>query len=246
MKIAVIDDERPSRSELAHLIRQSLPEADIREADSGRRAIELADEGGFDVFFVDVQLGDMDGTTLALILKKLQPAARIVFATAFDTYAVRAFELEAADYLLKPFDPRRVAQALARVTAPHAAPPAAPAAPTAPAAPAYRRISFLSDRRMVVVPVEHIGYIETDSRSCVVHTRAAAYTTAQPLHEFEEKLAGARFFRIHKSYLVNLDFIAELTPWFQGQYTVKLRGFERENLPVSRKQLRLLRDLLDG
>jgi two-component system response regulator LytT len=238
MRIAVIDDERPSRSELAHLIAEEMPEAELREADSGRHAVELAAAEPFDAFFVDVQLGDMDGTTLALMLKKLQPGARIVFATAFDHYAVQAFELEAADYLLKPFDPRRVAQALARIAAPAPA-PAAPAAGTE-----MRRISVPCEKRVVVLPVAEIGYIETDSRSCVVHTANGSYTTALPLHYFEEKLASSRFFRIHKSYLVNLEHISELTPWFQGLYSVRLRGCEGVDLPVSRKQLKPLRELL--
>ena len=107
MRIAVIDDEKYSRVGLIHQIRQTLPQAEIAEAASGAQALELLENQTFDMLFIDVHLGDMEGTTVAALARRLMPGAKIVFATAYSEYAVRAFELRADDYILKPFDPER-------------------------------------------------------------------------------------------------------------------------------------------
>ena len=239
MRIAVIDDERPSRSELCHLIRDAAPDAGIDEADSGQAALELASSGRYDVMFVDIHLGDMTGTTLSMMLKKLQPQAQIVFATAYDKYAVKAFEMDAADYVMKPFDPARVARALQKARARLGEEPK----PAAEPAPVPGKLSITSDKRMVLLDIPDIAYIETDNRCCVLHTRQGDYASTQPLTYFEKRLAQSQFFRIHKSYLVNLQYVTELYPWFNGMFCVKLRGYEKENLPVSRKQVKLLKEL---
>ena len=115
MKIAVVDDERPARSELVYLLRQCSPEAEIREADSSEKLLQLLEEENFDVCFVDIDLGGANGTTLASMIKSRQPEAEIVFATAYREYAVKAFELGAVDYLLKPFDLDRVKKTMKRL-----------------------------------------------------------------------------------------------------------------------------------
>ena len=126
MKIAVIDDERPSRSELIYLIRQCLPDAEILEADCAEKLMELLKTERFDAFFVDIDLGGENGTTLASMIRSCQPAAKIVFATAYGEYAVRAFELNATDYLLKPFDLERVRKTVERLGKTRAAEEAEP------------------------------------------------------------------------------------------------------------------------
>lgn len=238
MRFAVIDDERPSRSELCHLIRENLQEADIDEADSGQKALELASENDYDAFFVDVHLGDMTGTTLSLMLRKLQPETPIVFATAYDTYAVSAFEQDAADYIMKPFDPKRVAMALEKIKL----------RLNSQIQPSHiaGRISVTTEKRVVFLDIAEIAYIEADSRCCVLHTCQGDYVTTQTLACFEKKLAQAQFFRIHKSFLVNLQYITELSPWFNGMFCVKLRGRESESLPVGRKQVKRLKEIFDS
>lgn len=115
MRIAVVDDERPARSELVYLIRQCSPSAEITEADSSDRLMELLNTEVFDVCFVDIDLGGANGTTLASMIKSKVPEAQIIFATAYREYAVKAFELGAADYLLKPFDLDRVKKTMGRL-----------------------------------------------------------------------------------------------------------------------------------
>ena len=108
MRIAVIDDEKYSRVALVRQIEGFLPHAEIFEAGSGAQAVELLEKHTFDILFLDIHLGDMEGTTIAALARRLMPQAKIIFATAYSDYAVRAFELRADDYLLKPFDPNRI------------------------------------------------------------------------------------------------------------------------------------------
>ncbi|MEM1483748.1 LytTR family DNA-binding domain-containing protein [Oscillospiraceae bacterium PP1C4] len=243
MKIAVIDDERPSRSELKHLILEVLPDAVVDEADSGQKAVELASAGDYDALFVDVHLGDIEGTTLSLMLKKLLPRAQIVFATAYDEYAVKAFDMDAVDYIMKPFDPKRVEHALDKISA-RLAEGTAPVRTNEMISP-IKKLSISCDKRVVVVDIDVIAYIETDSRNCILHTCQGDYSSTQSLGYFEKKLAPVKFFRIHKSYLVNLQYVVEFCPWFNGMFSVKLKGYEKENLPVSRKQIKKLKEIFE-
>ncbi len=240
MKLAVIDDERPSRSELCHLILECAPDTKIDEADSGQKALELAAKSHYDAMFIDIHLGDMAGTTLALLLRKLLPDVQIVFATAYDQYAVKAFDMDVVDFVMKPFDPKRVARAMERLET-RLKNTGAPQKEEPPAV--SNKLSISCDKRLVLLDIPDIAYIETDSRNCILHTVHGDYSCSQPLGFFEKRLASAQFFRIHKSYLVNLQYIVELCPWFRGMSCVKLRGFESENLPVSRKQLKQLKEL---
>ena len=243
MKLAVIDDDRPSRSELKHIILKILPDAQIDEADSGQKALELAAENTYDAMFVDVHLGDMPGVSLSLMLKKLQPNVQIIFATAYDEYAVKAFDMDAVDYIMKPFDPKRVAHALSKLTA---APRAADTVKPDDMVPEVNnKLSISFDKHVVLLDIADIAYIETDSRSCVLHTVTGNYTTAQSLSYFEKRLAQSQFFRIHKSYLINLQYVTGISPWFNGMFSVKLKKFENENLPVSRKQMKLLKGIFN-
>ena len=109
MKIAVIDDERPARKMLIRRVKEVRPDCEITEAESGSDALKMFNEAdSFDLIFVDMDLGDREGMTLAATAKRLFPGAKIVFATAYSQYAAKAYEMEIDDYILKPFDPERV------------------------------------------------------------------------------------------------------------------------------------------
>ena len=118
MKIAIIDDERPARSELRYLLSQVLPEAKIFEADGVKTADALMKEHIFQAIFLDINLGEVSGTVLASAIKEHQKKAAIVFVTAYQEYAVKAFELGAVDYILKPYDLDRIKKTLKRLEMP--------------------------------------------------------------------------------------------------------------------------------
>lgn len=258
MKIAVIDDERPARRELIRQIQEAVPDCEIKEADSGAGALELFNaEEDFDILFVDINLNDMEGTTLAATARKLLPDAKIVFATAYSQYAAKAFEMEIDDYILKPFDPDRVRHVLEKCVRGLAQKQETgqqengekgtgkPGVEVQQAAVTAPRIPVPVNHSIRFLDVPQIVYAETQGRGILLHTRTGSYEVNQLLGDLEKKLQPYGFFRIHKSYLVNLECITELFPWTGNGLAMKLKGYENTILPVGRERLKTLKQILN-
>lgn len=237
MRIAVFDDEKYSRSELIHQLRELLPDAEIVEGANGAQALALLDVQTFDLLFVDIHLGDIEGTTVASIARKLMPGAKIVFATAYSDYAVQAFEMQVDDYILKPFDPQRLHQVLERLAPARGAPAAAPAPPT--------RIAIHNNRHTTLLDIASILYIETDGsgRSCILHTAMGDFTDSSTLSEYERRLEQCGFYRIHKTCLVQTRYIQDIFPWNNSSFALRLQGVP-SILPIGRNRINGLRSLL--
>ena len=226
MRIAVIDDEKYSRVELIHQIRQHLPKAEIMEAGNGVQAMALLEKNSFDILFIDIHLGDMEGTTVASLARRLMPAAKIIFATAYSEYAVTAFELGVDNYILKPFDPARIRQVLEQC-----------GQPTQPApARSEGRLAISSNRHTILLDVDEIAYIAPDGsgRGCRLHT----------MSEYESRLDGRGFYRIHKTCLVRLSYIQDIFPWNNNSFALRVRG-SSSPLPIGRDRVKELRRRLN-
>lgn len=239
MRIAVIDDERPARSELKYLLGQCEPDAEIVEAASGEEFLELIDRDSFDVCFLDIDLGGINGTTAASMLKQRRPDVPVVFATAYRDYAVKAFEIGAADYLLKPFDYERVKKAMERLKE---------QLKEKPQAPGYEinKIMVNAGTSFHVVDASKIVYIETEKRSCKIHMADGSfYLQNESLNNYENTLRKCRFFRIHKSYLINLDYVMEMQVSYNNGYCVRLKNYESECLPIGRSQVKEFRQIFE-
>jgi DNA-binding LytR/AlgR family response regulator len=237
-KIAVIDDEKYSRVELIHQIRQCLPDADICEASSGAQAMQLLEKEPFDYLFIDIRLGDMEGTTVASLARRLMPKAKIIFATAFSEYAVTAFELKVDDYILKPYDPKRIRQVLLQ----NGRRGEEPSAPSWEAG----RLAISSSRHTILLDVDQVTYIETDGsgKGCVVHTLSGeSYGDNQSLAAYEQRLHPRGFYRTHKTCLVNLNHIQDIFPWNNSSFALRVRGSAAE-LPIGRDKIRGLKEYL--
>ncbi len=236
MRIAVVDDERPARSELIHQLLELVPEAVISEADSGAAALEMLSKDSFDLVFIDIDLGDIQGTVLVSTIQKLMPKARIIFATAYSQYAVLAFELGVSDYILKPFDKSRLEKIVENFRMEQE---------SSNKKPLTNRLPVNCNRRIVLVDMSSIVFIETHQRSCVIHTKNGDLTENLSIGEYEKRLSGYRFFRIHKSYLVNLEQVQEIFPWHNNGFALKMLGYENEILPVGREKIKELRQILE-
>ncbi|SHH26762.1 LytR/AlgR family response regulator transcription factor [Desulfosporosinus lacus] len=234
MRIAVVDDERPARSELIHQLLDIVPKAMISEADSGTAALEMMSKDNFDLVFIDINLGDIEGTVLASTVKQLMPKAHIIFATAYSQYAVRAFEIGVSNYILKPFDKHHLERIVANCRKEL----------EACSKPLLNRLPVNCNRRIVLVDIESIVFVETDNRSCLIHTKNGDLTENLSIGEYEKRLSGHRFFRIHKSYLVNLEHVQEIFPWHNNSFALKMSGYENEILPVGREKIKDLRQIL--
>lgn len=236
MRVAIIDDERPARSELKYQLLELVPDADITEGDSGAAALELAGENKFDLFFLDIELEDIKGTSIVKALKTMQPDMKIVFVTAYSEYAVQAFELSVEDYLMKPYNKKRLEKTLKKCfkkeeIKTHES--------------SRKKMAFNCNGKMIFEEIEKIVYIETYNRGCMVHTENEEFYESKSLGEYEKQLTGMRFFRIHKSYLVNLDKIREVFPWGYNSFSLKMCGYEKNILPISREKMKVLRKLLE-
>ena len=235
MKIVVVDDERPARSELAFLITDILPEAEILEAASGAAALELfLSTPDICLAFLDINLNDMGGTTLAAAMQKILPDVPVVFATAYSEYAVRAFELGAADYILKPVEPDRLRSVLKKCMA-------VPGASLSVSDPMENKIAIRFNRKVIFTDTKDIIYIETSGRGCMIHTVTDGYAENILIGDYEKRLSHLGFFRIHQSYLVNLAFVSEVFPWANNGLALKLDGCGSEIFPIGREKTKTFR-----
>lgn len=238
MKIAIIEDERPAQRELSYLLRTILGKVEIQEGDSGADGIRLISQDTYDMIFLDIHLGDIKGVDLVPLIKKLSPSTKIIFSTAYSEYAMQAFELQVDDYILKPYEESRLRQILER----HCSKKEGTA--EIGGGSFLDKICVNKERESRLIDIDTVAYIETDGqgRGCVIHTVRGGYRSNQYLSEYEKKLEEKGFFRIHKSYLVNLKYIVSIFPWEGGRFAIRLKGFEKTVLPVGREKIRQLRN----
>jgi two-component system LytT family response regulator len=238
MRVVLADDEAPARRKLARFLREHGDVELVGEAANGAEAVRLITAERPDLVFLDIQMPELDGVAVAEALGAGSPP-RIVFVTAFDRHAVRAFELGALDYLLKPYDKERFESALARARTALGAPGAAPGElaellARLRAGERYpKRLLIPHDGRSFYLPVRDIVRLEADGNDIVVHARAGRYAVRGTLESFQERLDPAQFARVHRSHVVNIDEIAEVHPWFHGDRKLLLR--DGAEIPWSRR-----------
>ncbi len=244
IRTLVVDDEPIARRTLRLLIAAD-PELELVADCDALAAVESIERDPPDLLFLDVQMPDLDGFAL-LERVGVERVPAVVFVTAFQEHALRAFEVDAVDYLLKPFDDARFATTLRRVKAALASQIAAGGEPTAggEAPRPLRRLLVRSGERLVLVPVAAIQWIEAADYYVRIHAGGKSHLLRQTMAELERALDPQTFFRIHRSAIVNLDCVRELVPHFHGEHSVVLHTGTRLRLGRGRLeelQRRLLR-----
>lgn len=240
MRAMIVDDEAPARSELRFLLEETGRVESITEASSAREAVEKLMEAKADVMFLDISMPKTSGMQLAEALHKLKNPPAIVFVTAYSEYAVEAFGVDAVDYLMKPVESDRLELALDKVEA-HA-PKAEPAA--AQAHSSVERIPVVKSGRKVLVPIDQIRYIEAkDDYSCI-YTDNDRFLSTISLAKLEEKLAPHGFFRVHRGYIVNLEYVEDVEVISSGILQLGINGIEGKKISVSRRRVVALKRAL--
>jgi len=250
----IVDDEKPARDELAFLLK-GFPEINvIGQGKNGVEAVALIKEHTPDLVFLDVQMPGLDGFgVLKKLVERKMKVPHVVFATAFDHYAVQAFDVNAVDYVLKPFDKARISKAIVRArkmmdtqtTATERLEQlviqlgAGKQASTQPV-----KLLVKSQQRLLLINGEDMVFASIDAGSITVVSRDAEGTSNyRTLDELSDALDSESFWRPHRSYLVNIHHIKEVVPWFKGSYMIKMSDKKSTEIPVSRVQTKRLREL---
>lgn len=270
----IIDDEPLSRQELLYLLQSAEGVEVLAQGSNGIEAVELVRTHQPDVVFLDVQMPGLDGfAVLKKLLDKKMGLPQIVFATAFDRYAVRAFEVNAVDYLLKPFDRRRVQQTLEKVRARIAsqtnlsiASGSADASEvgvpttdarldallklveerTQPPRPHSGKVVVRAQGRLLLVDQREICFASIAGGIISVVTRGAeGESNCRTLEDLMDQLDAQAFWRAHRSFIVNIQHIREVVPWFKSSYQLRMDDAKKTEVPVSRAQIKRLRELFN-
>jgi two-component system, LytTR family, response regulator LytT len=251
LSAVIVDDEQLARDELAYLLKDDVNV--VAQGKNGLEAVNLIKEHNPDLVFLDVQMPGLDGFgVIKKLLDKKISLPKIVFATAFDQYAVKAFEVNAVDYLLKPFDKKRVAQAIQKARAQEAN-----GAPTEKLETLVRmlesqkqpasKVLLKALGRMFLVDQKDICYAWIEDGVITVVTGGPAgmegQSNCRTLEELLESLDAKLFWRAHRSYLVNINRIREVVPWFKSSYQLRMDDKKQTEIPVSRAQTKRLREL---
>lgn len=242
LKVIIVDDEFPSREVLKKILAEQGAEV-IAEFEDGAEVVEfLRDEHDVDAVFLDIQMRDVDGMAAAWKIVQLKQAPYIVFTTGFSEYAVEAFELNAVDYVLKPFSKHRLEQTVCKLTELKLQTKLSKAkhndylAKDMPSSVPKMRV--WSNDRMVILDPADILYITSDSKGgTIICSATKKFFTKMPLHYLEKQLTMG-FARTHKSFLVNLSKVCEVVPWFNHTYMLTLEGLTDEKIPLARHYIK--------
>lgn len=252
LRCLIVDDEIPAREELKYMLKDIENVTIIGEASNGIEALEMINDLDPDIVFLDVQMPKISGIELARKLVQDKKRLNIIFITAYDDFAVEAFDVNAVDYLLKPISKDRLNEAIKRIVS----------LANDSNEKEYNklkkmiedmgdskhkninRISVYHGNRLIPIEVKEISYITIEDKSTIIVTSNAKYEINSSLNELIEKLPKDVFFRSHKSYIVNLDMIESIDPWFNYTYNINLKDIKHA-IPVSRSKVKDFKDKMN-
>jgi two-component system LytT family response regulator len=241
IRVMIVDDEAPARAIVSEFLADYPQFTIVAECANGFEAVKAAADRKPELIFLDIQMPKLDGFE---VLDLLDPKPKVVFVTAYDEYAIRACEVRAIDYLLKPFTAARFAEVVAHAEETVRRSAAQPLAGLTAAAvrKPLQRIAFREGGTIEIVPVQRIDYIEAQDDYVHIATRGEKHAKQQTLSELEQLLDPSRFVRVHRSYIVNLDSLAKVEPYAKDSRVAVLKDGTR--IPVSRAGYERLRELL--
>ncbi len=245
IRVLVVDDEELARARIKELL-AGIPDVEVAgEAENGLRAVELVGELGPDVVILDIQMPGMDGFE---VVEALTRVPLVIFATAFDEYAIKAFEVNSVDYLLKPISRERLGEAIERARsllddAPQLDDQMARLAGLIRSRD-MRRLPVMKGKKIVLVDLDDIVWIGVEGELVFVHTASEKYMMNATMAELESRLDPRVFFRSHRSSIVNLNHVKEIVPWFSGKYKIVVDDEKKSELVLSRARAKGLREIL--
>ncbi|WP_130892080.1 LytR/AlgR family response regulator transcription factor [Fusobacterium ulcerans] len=236
LKCIIVEDEFPAREELKFFIEKHEEIELEKEFDSPLDALKYLQDNKIDIIFLDINMPELDGMSLGKILSKLNENLKIVFITAYKEYAAEAFEIKAFDYLLKPYSEKRINEVLENLTKERKSEHIKDISK-------INKVTVTSGDKMYVISINNIYYIEAGEKESMVYTKDNSYSSKIKISKWEEMLPKNKFYRTHRSYMVNLDKITEVEPWFNGTYVLKIQDLKFK-IPVSRNNIKEFKEIL--
>lgn len=248
IRVVIVEDEEPALRELKFLLEETGDVEISACVSDGIHALKIIEEQNPDAVFLDIQIPDMDGICVAENLRANGCKSMIIFATAYDEYAIKAFELNAVDYILKPYNDERIHKTIDRIKS-----------RIDSKDDVLKRIDKLlqsySDvnkneftkipceyhEKIIFIDKDDVVFFATEGDLVYVNTASKKYLTHHTLSELEGK---GNFIRVHRSYLVNLNKIKELYSWFHGTYKIVMQDEDKSEIPVSRNNIKKLKNTL--
>jgi two-component system, LytTR family, response regulator LytT len=252
LSAVIIDDEQLARDELSYLLKSVDDVNIVAQGSNGLEAVTLIKDHSPDLVFLDVQMPGLDGFgVIKKLLDKKIALPQIIFATAYDQYAVKAFEVNAIDYLLKPFDKKRVSQAIEKARKKLQAAVAAGnekldvlVKMLEAQRPQNSKLLLRSAGRLFLVDQKDVCFASIeDGIISVVATHLEGQSNCRTLEELLDGLDSDMFWRAHRSFVVNINRIREVVPWFKSSYQLRMDDKKQTEIPVSRAQTKRLREL---
>lgn len=239
MRCIIVEDEFPAREELKFYLKKNQIKIE-GEFSNSQDALKNLNCNEVDVVFLDINMSGLDGISLARVLKQFQTKPKIIFTTAYQQYAVEAFELEAFDYLLKPYSEDRINRCISKLLSEYCFRDTKKNLEICQ----YSKITLWSGNKMIVVETDQILFVEACERESKVFTKENEVLMSKlAISKLEEILPKEKFFKSHRSYVVNINYIREIIPWSNSTYMLKMGKNERD-IPVSRNKIKEFRKLM--
>lgn len=243
MKVIIVEDEILAQQELTWLIKEHSQMEIVGTFDDGLDVLRFLQHNKVDALFLDINIPSLDGVLLAQSISQFAHKPFIIFITAWKEHAVEAFELEAFDYILKPYQESRIISMLQKLESAWQQQAGGSTAMPGTTARENDTINLIKDERIIVTSINDIYYAEAHEKMTFVYTKRESYVMPMNITEFCSKLPATHFFRCHRSYCVNLDKIREIEPWFNNTYILRLRDLDFQ-VPVSRSKVKEFRQLM--
>lgn len=237
IKCVIVEDEFPAREELKYFINNFDGVELEKEFDNPVDALKYLQGNKIDVVFLDINMPELDGMSLGKIISKMDENIKIVFITAYRDYAADAFEIKAFDYILKPYSDERIKEVLENITKEKES------ENSKDVNSRINKITGMLDNKIFVISLDDIYYIEVNEKDSLIYTKDAVYISKVKISKLEEILPKEKFYRTHRSYIVNLDKIVEVEPWFNSTYVLKIADLKFK-VPVSRNKVKEFKELL--
>ncbi|MGL4425940.1 MAG: LytR/AlgR family response regulator transcription factor [Cetobacterium sp.] len=237
MKCIIVEDEFPAREELKYFINNNSNFEIQNEFENPIDALKYIESNNVDVVFLDINMPELDGMTLGKIINRFNKEIKLIFISAYKDYAVEAFEIKAFDYILKPYSEERINNVLNNLAEEFSKNSSAIKDSN------ITKITVNLDSKMFVLSTNDILYIEADEKETHIFTENGMYSSKMKISQLESVLTDNLFFRCHRSYIVNIDKIVEVEPWFNSTYILKVTNSSFK-IAVSRNKVKELKEIL--